>query len=177
VWLKKRYILKWNGDQRCATIATQGDALTVALDDGEPIEVDAVPALGGRALSLRIDGRMHLVHLTGHAGGGRLTVSLAGRQLALTVLDELHALALESLETSAGSGALSADIPGVIVEIKVAKGQKVHQGEPVVVVEAMKMQNELTADVTGTVVEVPVQVGQSVNPGESLVVIEPTPGG
>jgi biotin carboxyl carrier protein len=52
----------------------------------------------------------------------------------------------------------------------------VHQGEPVVVVEAMKMQNELTASTSGTVTEIPVSVGDSVNPGDSLVIIEPEPG-
>jgi biotin carboxyl carrier protein len=175
--MKKRYILKWNGDQRTATVATQGEAVTVALDDGEAREVDAVPVLDGRALSLRLGGRVYLVHLTGRSAGGELDATVAGRPLALSALDELHALALESLGGTAGSGTLVADIPGVVVDVTVKEGQKVHQGEPVVVVEAMKMQNELVAGVAGTVVEIPVTKGQSVNPGEPLVIIEPEPGG
>lgn len=177
MWLKKRYILKWNGDQRTVTVATSGDDVTVTLDEESPLAVDAVPVLDKRALSLRVGGRMHLVHLTGRTTGGHLHATVAGRPVSLTVLDELHAMALDSLGTAAGSGILTADIPGVVVAIPVRTGQKVHQGEPVVVVEAMKMQNELTAGVAGTVKEISVAEGQSVNPGERLVIIEPEPGG
>jgi biotin carboxyl carrier protein len=177
VWMKKRYILRWNGDQRTATVATEGEDLSVTLDDGELQRVDAVPVLDGHALSLRIGNRMHLVHLSAHGSGGEIDATLAGRPLALSVLDELHALALESLTAAGGSGTLAADIPGVVVNVLVKEGQKVHQGEPLVVVEAMKMQNELVAGVAGTVTEIPVDVGQSVNPGEALVVVDPEPGG
>jgi len=175
--MKKRYVLKWNGDQHHAVVAREGDRRAITLDDSEATEVDCVPVLGGRALSLRRNGRMHLIHLSGLSNGGEVVATLAGRPVNLAVMDELHALALESLGNAAGSGTLTADIPGVVVEIKFKEGQLIHQGEPLVVVEAMKMQNELTAGVTGTVMEIPVKAGQSVNPGEVLVVIEPTPGG
>ncbi|MFO7653245.1 MAG: biotin/lipoyl-containing protein [Candidatus Krumholzibacteriia bacterium] len=177
MWMKKRYILRWNGEQRVATVATRGDETSVGMDEAEPLVVDAVPVRGGRALSVRVGSRVHLVHLSGRQGGDEVVATLAGRSWPLNVLDELHALALESLAAVAGSGTLVADIPGVVVEVKVKPGQKVHQGEPIIVVEAMKMQNELVAGVTGTVTEVPVEPGQSVNPGEPLVVIEPEPGG
>ena len=85
----------------------------------------------------QIGGRLHLVHLTGLGQPGAVAATLAGRPIALTVMDELHALALESLGDAAGSGTLTADIPGGVVEIKVKPGQQVHQGEPVIVVEAM----------------------------------------
>lgn len=177
MWLKKRYILKWNGDQHAAVIATETDRVTVAIDENDPIEVDCVPVLGGRALSLRIAGRMHLVHMTGMNQRGEVATTLAGRPIALTVMDELHALALESLGDATGSGTLYADIPGVVIAVKVKEGQPVHQGEPLIVVEAMKMQNELVAGVSGTVTEIPVSPGQAVNPGDRLAVIEPEPGG
>ena len=56
-------------------------------------------------------------------------------------------------------------------------GDTVEGGQALVVLEAMKMQNELAAGVAGKVTHVPVAVGQSVNPGDILVVIEPEPGG
>jgi biotin carboxyl carrier protein len=177
VWLKKRYILKWNGDQHTAVVATEGQRVEVAVDDRDPIAIDCVPVFGGRALSIRVGDRIHLVHLTGLNQSGEVAATLQGRPVGLTVLDELHALALESLGDAAGSGTLSADIPGVVIEVKVKEGQRVHQGEPLIVVEAMKMQNELTAGVAGTVVQVPVVAGQSVNPGDSLIVVEPEAGG
>ncbi len=106
-----------------------------------------------------------------------MAATLEGRPVRLTVMDELRAQALESMGVAAGSGTIAADIPGLVLEVKVSEGQKVHQGEPVIVVEAMKMQNELCAGVTGTVTAVPVAPGQTVNPGDVLVVIEPEPGG
>jgi len=177
VWMRKRYILNSEGEQHHAVIARNGEQVSVEIDDAAALAVDAAVVLGGRALSLRLDGRMHLVHLTGTDNKGGVAATLRGRPVAMSVLDELHALAKESLGTAAGSGTVTSDIPGLIVEIKVRPGQKVHQGEPVIVVEAMKMQNELSAAVRGTVSEVPVATGQTVNPGDPLVIIEPEPGG
>ena len=92
----------------------------------------------------------------------------------------LAALALTTgcdkpVKTSGGT--IAADIPGLVVEIKVTVGQQVKLGDPVVVVEAMKMQNELTAAVSGTVTAIPVNAGDPVNPGDPLVIIEPEVGG
>ena len=177
MWMRKRYILNREGEQHHAVVAQDGEATAVEIDESPSRPVDVAVVLGGRALSLRLDGRMHLVHLTGTDNAGGVAATLRGRPVAMSVLDELHALAKESLGTAAGSGTVAADIPGLVVEVKVQPGQKVHQGEPVVVVEAMKMQNELTAAVSGTVAEVPVEPGRTVNPGDPLVVIEPEPGG
>jgi len=175
--MKKRYILNSDGEQHNAVVAHEGEQIAVEINEAEPEAVDAAVVLGGRALSLRVGGRMHLVHLTGTDNKGGVAATLRGRPVSLSVLDELHALALESLGTAAGSGTVTTDIPGLVIEVKVKPGQKVHQGQPVVVVEAMKMQNELSAAVSGTVTEVPAETGQTVNPGDPLVVIDPEPGG
>lgn len=175
--MKKRYVLNNDGEQHSAVVAHEGDQVAVEIDGSEASPVDAAVVLNGRALSLRVGGRMHLVHLSGVDNKGSVAVTLRGRPVTLQVLDELRALALESLGSAAGSGTVTTDIPGLVVEVKVTPGQKVHQGQPVVVVEAMKMQNELAAAVAGTVVDIPVQRGQTVNPGDPLVVIEPEPGG
>jgi biotin carboxyl carrier protein len=177
VWMKKRYVLRNDDQQHDAVVARDDGRVEVQIDEQGPRPVDAAIVLGGHALSLRIDGRMYLVHLTGSDLKGGVRATLCGRPLSLTVLDELHALALESLGSVAGSGTVTTDIPGLVVEVKVRVGQRVHQGEPVIVVEAMKMQNELIAAVSGTVTETPVAAGQTVNPGDPLVLIEPEPGG
>jgi biotin carboxyl carrier protein len=102
-----------------------------------------------------------------------LRATLDGWPVTLSVMDELCAEALQGPGAAAGSGSLTADIPGLVVDIRVVPGQAVQKGEALIVVEAMKMQNELTAGVTGTVERVAVAVGQSVNPGDILVVITP----
>ena len=178
MWMKKRYVLDLDGEQHRAVVARRGGETQVQVTDGaEPVAVDWEIALGGRAVSVRIGGRQHLVHLAGVADDGSVAATVAGRPQRLMVMDELRAQALESLAAAGGSGVISADIPGLVVEVKVKPGQKGHQGEPVIVVEAMKMQNELCAGVAGTVTGVPVTAGQSVNPGDVRVEIEPEPGG
>ena len=70
------------------------------------------------------------------------------------------------------TGAVKAPLPGVITEIKVSVGDEVKAGEPVGVLEAMKMANNLEAEKAGKVSEICVQPGQSVMEGDVLVVIE-----
>jgi pyruvate carboxylase subunit B len=175
--LKKKYVLNVGDAQHGAVVARDGAETSVQVDEGDLTPVNYRPVLNGKAISIRFGGRLHLVHVTGVNGNGKLQVTVDGRPIGLTVMDELKAQALESLGSAAGSGTIAADIPGLVVDVKVAEGQKVNLGDPVIVVEAMKMQNELSAAVTGTVTSVPVAEGQSVNPGDVLVVIEPEPGG
>jgi biotin carboxyl carrier protein len=65
-----------------------------------------------------------------------------------------------------------APLPGKITHVAVRQGQPVKVGDPLIVIEAMKMENEFKASAAGTVVEVRVQPGQAVNPGDTLVVIQ-----
>ena len=71
------------------------------------------------------------------------------------------------------SGTVSANIPGKIVTIEVSKGQEVTEGQVILILEAMKMQNEIQAPVSGKVVSVNCEEGQSIEANVPLVVIEP----
>jgi pyruvate carboxylase subunit B len=64
-------------------------------------------------------------------------------------------------------------MPGAIVEVLVKTGQKVNAGDPVLVIEAMKMENEIQASVSGTVIGVFVEKGETVTPDEALIEIQP----
>jgi len=64
-------------------------------------------------------------------------------------------------------------MPGTIVAVKVKTGDKVTAGDGVLVIEAMKMENEIQASKTGTVVAVHVAKGDTVTPDESLIEIQP----
>lgn len=75
---------------------------------------------------------------------------------------------------SAGSGGLiQAPMPGKIVEVLVESGTQVEKGQPLVVIEAMKMQNELPAPLTGVVQEVTVKAGDAVEADQKLVMVAP----
>lgn len=71
------------------------------------------------------------------------------------------------------SGTISSSIPGKVVSISVSEGQSVAEGEVVMILEAMKMQNEIHAPVSGSVSSVNCKPGESVEANSPLVVIEP----
>lgn len=69
------------------------------------------------------------------------------------------------------AGAVKSPMPGNVIKISVAQGQKVNEGDVILVIEAMKMENEVTADKSGTVSQILVTKGQVVETGYPLVVI------
>jgi acetyl-CoA/propionyl-CoA carboxylase biotin carboxyl carrier protein len=73
---------------------------------------------------------------------------------------------------AAGSGKVAVPMQGTIVKVLVNVGDAVEAGQPVCVLEAMKMENNINADKSGTVTEVKVTPGQSVGTGDIVIVIE-----
>lgn len=71
-----------------------------------------------------------------------------------------------------GVAQIVAQMPGKVVKVQVAAGEAVEKGAGMVVVEAMKMQNEMKSPRTGTVVSVNVKAGDTVNAGDVLVILE-----
>ena len=72
-------------------------------------------------------------------------------------------------------GGLVAPMPGKVVEIKVKKGSNIKKGDTLVILEAMKMQNEIQAPVTGKVTSVNCEEGQAIEANIPLVIIEHAP--
>lgn len=75
------------------------------------------------------------------------------------------------VEVAAGDTAVNAPMPGKIIQVSVKTGDTIKKGDTVVVLEAMKMQNEIPAPVGGTVKSVQVTSGQAVKVGEVMAVI------
>ena len=73
---------------------------------------------------------------------------------------------------SAGSSDITAPMPGTVLEIKVTQGQTVKSGELVMILEAMKMENEIFAPADGTIEKIHINQGASVNSGDLLISIK-----
>ena len=71
------------------------------------------------------------------------------------------------------SGTVSASMPGKVVTVEVSVGESVEEGQTVLILEAMKMQNEVAAPITGTVSAVHCEDGMNVEANVPLIVIEP----
>jgi biotin carboxyl carrier protein len=142
--------------------------------DGQAIDVDARSVTPG-VQSLRIDGMSYLASVAGDpaAAEGELTVQVGGEIHSVRVEEAArHAIRTRGgAAGSAGGQTLKAPLPGKITLVVVKPGDSVNRGDTLLVIEAMKMENELKAAAAGTVSEVHVAPGQAVNPGDVLVVI------
>jgi len=98
----------------------------------------------------------------------RVLVALGGRTYAFDVGEEAR-----GGHAAAGSGAVTAPMPGKVMSVLVAVGDTVEVGQPLVVLEAMKMESTLAAEVAGRVRAVPASAGSTVAAGDLLVEIEP----
>jgi biotin carboxyl carrier protein len=141
--------------------------LTIA---GEPVAVDAQPT-GAGAWSILLDGASHVADVTERDGA--YVVDVGGERYTIRVEEESRYIIRTRGKAGGDRGqVLKAPMPGKVTLIEVAVGQAVTPGDGLIVLEAMKMENEFRAQVAGTVKEIRVAVGQPVNPGDVLVVIE-----
>lgn len=141
---------------------------TVTLD-GRPLEVDLHDA-GRGFMSLLIDAQSYDVALEPRGGG--YTVVLDDDTLHVDLASAARGSGAAPKSTPPGPVRLTAPMPGKVVRILVEAGREVAAGQGLVVVEAMKMENELRSPKAGRVKEVAVTAGTSVEAGRVLVVIE-----
>jgi propionyl-CoA carboxylase alpha chain len=154
----------------------QGDRLWLEVE-GHRLEADFRPLPDGEVYSLIIEGRSHEVRVTPCASG--VEVTLDGATVPVEVRHPLEKLLQSSQETRPRSVGemVVAPMPGVVVAVRVRVGERVAPGQPVAVVEAMKMQNELASVRGGVVTEVGVTERETVSAGQPLVRLAPVAGG
>ena len=141
----------------------------VTLDD-QVWEVDARLTPQG-IFSLVIDGVSHVADVADD--DGHSVVEIGGETYAVQVEEQTRYIIRTRGGTAAGGAAqtLKAPLPGRITHVAVQAGDTVTPGQTLLVIEAMKMENELKASAAGTVREVRVAASQAVNAGDVLVVI------
>jgi acetyl/propionyl-CoA carboxylase alpha subunit len=156
-------------------VQLDGDRLV--LDTGtERISADVAPLPDGESYSLLVDGRSYEVAV--EEDGATLRVRLGGRTFRASVRSPLERVLREvgAKRESGAASVLFAPMPGLIVALKTAPGEAVAAGQAILVMEAMKMQNELSAEADGVVEAVHVAVGQSVEAGQALLTLGPPAG-
>jgi biotin carboxyl carrier protein len=149
---------------------TGGDGrYRVTIGDRE-WEVDARLSAQGIA-SLLVDGASYVADLA-YADGAR-AVEVGGETYTVVVEEETRYTIRTrgGLVSDAGPQTVKAPMPGKITHVAVRPGDAIEPGDTLLVIEAMKMENELKASAAGTVAEVRVEPGQPVNAGDVLVVI------
>jgi biotin carboxyl carrier protein len=103
---------------------------------------------------------------------GRFDVNLKGQRHTVTIIDPRRLRAHENHDRHHhGPTEIAAQMPGKVVRVMVEVGAQVEKGDPIVVVEAMKMQNELKSPREGVLVSVNVKPGDTVNAGEVLATV------
>lgn len=155
-------------------IRRHDDGYEVVVGD-RVYHVDAALARPG-VYSLRLDGQQHEVAVRpqGAAGDGSWWVSGGGTAGPVQVQDPLAHLASQAVAAKGGrrKQRVTAYMPGRVVALLVQEGEEVKAGQGIVVLEAMKMENEIRAEHDGVVTKILVQPGQSVDGGNPLFEME-----
>ena len=144
------------------------DGVTV---DGTPMDVDLETVGHGPVRSLILDNVSHRVSAR-RLDAERWDIHLRGRVVRADVVDERTRIIREMSGARGGATGprpIVAPMPGMVVRVEVEEGDVVAAGQGVVIVEAMKMENELVAEAAGVVTRVHVSEGEAVEKDQLLV--------
>ena len=166
-----------NGQQQ--QISLDGAAQSIDWRQIAPLAADpkGQVAQGGR-YTLLIDGQSYEIYARrlnkpDETEGVTYEILVAGQRFEVHVEDERERALIGSLKSAHETGEIKvrAPMPGLVLNVVKAVGETAERGETVVILEAMKMENDLATPHSGTVKEVLVSKGQTVNQGDVLVVI------
>ena len=170
----------WNGDSCILEILSTGDGVGYRLSSVETGTPDLISLAGSGlasilevmpgAYSVIAGHRCTMVRISSSPKGG-LDVAFAGNRIQLN-LGDLRDRSPRGNKDFAGPQEIRAHMPGKVIKVLVAKGDRVAAGQGVLTIEAMKMQNEMKALKGGLVTRVNAQEGATVAAGETLMVIE-----
>jgi biotin carboxyl carrier protein len=173
-----KYYVSVNGSEHEVELSEVHGELRVAFD-GRPLVVryEEVDRLGQVALYVgdphRSDeggAKAYAVSIEGGASQAQVTV--AGHLYQIALEDERERAAHDAERTrTKGGGDLKSIMPGVVIKLLVAEGATVEKDQPLLILEAMKMQNEIGAPAAGRVTAVHVREGQAVSSGAKLLTL------
>jgi pyruvate carboxylase subunit B len=162
--------VRYHVDVEGRTVVVEVAPLGITVD-GRPVRAELQRVSGTSVYSLLLDGASHRL-VVRRASSGRWEIYQRGRGYSAEAVDERTRRVREMTgagSRQAGPRALRAPMPGLVVKVDVQEGDEVVPGQGLVIVEAMKMENELRAEVGGRVSRVHVHPGQVVEKDQVLV--------
>ncbi|MFZ1946594.1 MAG: biotin/lipoyl-containing protein [bacterium] len=164
------YYARINGETRKVAIQRKEDIFEITIGD-EVFRVDHRDLEGLGSQSLLVNSRCYEASVA--PGEAAKLVSISGEKFEIRLLDEItfKAGTPQVHVGHADEEIIRTPMPGVVVAIEVEEGQRIEAGAPVVIVEAMKMQNEIASVAGGTVREILIRQGDAVESNQKLVVV------
>jgi 3-methylcrotonyl-CoA carboxylase alpha subunit len=159
--------VRLDGTQRCLSVTTMNSTPPRTVMAG----LD--PAISGPRIGTKTwmpgssPGMTSYADWDANGGSNELTVFIAGRPYTFQLVDPLAPPAAEAV----AGGKITAPIPGYVTELMVEPGAEVKRGQPLIVLEAMKMELVLTAPADGTIEAVRVAAGEMVEEGRELILL------
>lgn len=166
-----RHRFELNGETRNVVVNDHNGLTTVTIDDNQPVVADATLSGIPGLVSMMIDGRP-----------SRAYVARDGQDFRVTVGDRTFLIAAAGGSKRGRSavggatdplGSITAPLAGVLVELRVAVGDTIQEGQAVLVVEAMKMQNEIQTPHAGIVTAIHFEAGARVEKNALLLEYDP----
>ena len=151
-------------------VVVDGDQVSI---DGLPVEAKLEPISGTPEQRLVLDGRSHRIAVAERNKDGWLLVD-RGSVHQVEAIDERtrHIRSLSASAGGASSGAtVKAPMPGLVMKLHVAEGEQVTAGQGLLVLEAMKMENEIGSPCDGVVSSIAIEAGKAVEKGAVLLVV------
>jgi biotin carboxyl carrier protein len=166
-----RYIVQLDDQRKTVSIEPEG----VRYEDEAPVRAELSDIEGSPVRMVKLGTQVYRVVTEKRQGRGTYTLWVDGHRFETEALDE-RTRSIRDLSAAsagpAGPAPIIAPMPGLIVRVNVSVGDRVETGQGIVVMEAMKMENELRATAAGTVKSVEVTPGIAVEKGALLVALE-----
>jgi acetyl/propionyl-CoA carboxylase alpha subunit len=165
-----KYVVEVNGSRVVVELTSDG-----VLVDGEPLRAHLADIAGTPIHLVTIGNAVHRVAVRRLGARGRYSLWLDGFRFDVEALDERTRTIRDMTAEHAvptGPAPLLAPMPGLVVRVDARPGDEVRAGQGLIVMEAMKMENELRAHSAGTVKAVHVSPGMAVEKGTVLVELE-----
>lgn len=152
------------------SLEKKGEAFLVKIGESEFLEAD-IRSITPHTVSILSDGRSHLVHIA--QDKDKIYLVCQGQQFILQKPEEgAKAYHREEEKTAEGRLLVKAPMPGKVIKISVAENEKVRRNQTLVIVEAMKMENEIKSSLEGYVKKVFVRAGDLVDSERPLLELE-----